>query len=54
MMLTKEEIIKVSEIAKIHITDEEAQMYTKGLNDVLKFVDTMNEFDLQQNESNIS
>lgn len=42
-MVTKEEILGVSKVAKIAISDEEAQRFTKEINDVLKFVDMIEE-----------
>lgn len=42
-MVTKEEILGVSRLAKIAISDGEAQHFTKEINDVLKFVDMIEE-----------
>ena len=42
-MVTKEEILGVSKLAKIAISDGEAQHFTKEINDVLKFVDMIEE-----------
>ncbi len=42
-MVTKKEIIDVSKIAKIAISDDDAQHFTKEINDVLKFVDMIYE-----------
>ena len=42
-MVTKEEILGVSKLAKIVISDGEAQHFTKEINDVLKFVDMIEE-----------
>lgn len=42
-MVTKEEILGVSKVAKIAISDDEAQRFTKEINDVLKFVDMIEE-----------
>lgn len=46
-MVTKEELLNVSKIAQIFISDEEAKTFTKSINDVLKFVDMMNEVALE-------
>lgn len=46
-MVTKDEILKISKVAKTFINEEEAKKFTKSINDVLKFVDMMNEVTLK-------
>lgn len=46
-MVTKDEILKVSKIAQIFINEEEAQTFTESINDVLKFVNMMDEVALE-------
>lgn len=48
ILITQKEVLEFSKIAKIFITDEEAKLFTKELNDVLKFVDMMNEVELAE------
>ena len=48
ILVTQKEVLEFSKIAKIFITDEEAKLFTKELNDVLKFVDMMNEVELTE------
>lgn len=45
-ILTKEDVLNISEIAKIFVSNDEAELFAKELNDVLKFVDMMNEVDI--------
>lgn len=46
-MVTEEEILKISKIAQIFINEGEAKTFTKSINDVLKFVDMMDEVALE-------
>lgn len=41
--MTKEELLEVAKIARISIKESEAGHFAKELNDVLKFVDMINE-----------
>ena len=45
-ILTKEDVLNISEIEKIFVSNDEAELFAKELNDVLKFVDMMNEVDI--------
>lgn len=49
-MVTKDDVYKMSKIAKISVTEAELLEFTKSINDVLRFVDTKNELDLIGNE----
>lgn len=42
-MVTKEEIYKISKIAKISVTEAELLEFTEDINDILRFVDTKDE-----------
>jgi aspartyl-tRNA(Asn)/glutamyl-tRNA(Gln) amidotransferase subunit C len=42
-MLSKEEVQKIASLARIEITDQEAEKYAKELSDVLGFVEKLNE-----------
>lgn len=46
-MLTKEEVFNISKMARISINSDEVKMFTKSLNDILEFVDMINEFDFK-------
>ena len=48
-MVTKDEILKVSKIAQIFINEEEAQTFTKSINDVLKLLLKMNRLLISKN-----
>lgn len=47
-MITKEEVIEASKTAKILLKSDEVNVFTKELNDILKFVDIINEVDLEE------
>lgn len=49
-MVTKEEIYRMSKVAKIYITEEELLEFTKDINDILKFVDTKSELNHKDDE----
>lgn len=44
-MLTKEELFKLSKVSKIFLKEEESEKFLADLNDILKFVDMINNFD---------
>lgn len=44
--LTKEEVLHVSDLAKINITDEELKSYQVGLKQILDEVNRINEIDV--------
>ena len=46
VILTKEDVLNISKIARIFVSNDEAELFAKELNDVLKFVDMMNEVDI--------
>jgi aspartyl-tRNA(Asn)/glutamyl-tRNA(Gln) amidotransferase subunit C len=45
MMLSKSEVQKIASLARIEITDAEAEKYSKELSDILGFVEKLNEVD---------
>ncbi|OGI25434.1 MAG: hypothetical protein A3J76_04075 [Candidatus Moranbacteria bacterium RBG_13_45_13] len=49
-MLSKSEVQKIASLARIEITDEEAEKYSKELSDILGFVDKLNEADTESVE----
>lgn len=44
-MITKEETLKMSELARISITNQEVDRFTDSINDILSFVDMI--YDIQ-------
>ena len=44
-MITIKDVEHVAKLARLELTDEEKELYTKKLGDVLKYVDQMNEVD---------
>ncbi|MDP1845422.1 MAG: Asp-tRNA(Asn)/Glu-tRNA(Gln) amidotransferase subunit GatC [Candidatus Moranbacteria bacterium] len=46
-MILKSEVQKIASLARIEITDEEAEKYAQELSDVLGFVEKLNEADTE-------
>jgi len=46
-MLSKSEVQKIASLARIEITDEEAEKYSKELSDILGFVEKLDEADTE-------
>lgn len=44
-MITKEDVKHVAKLARLELTEEEIEKYSKQLGDILKYVDQMNEID---------
>ena len=44
-MISEEEVKHVAKLARLELTDEEVQKYSKQLGDILKYVEQMNEID---------
>lgn len=44
-MLSKEEVKKIANLARIEIDDKESEKYSKELSDILGFVEKLNEAD---------
>lgn len=49
-MLSKKEVQKIASLARIEITNEEAEKYSKELSDILGFVEKLNEADTENVE----
>jgi aspartyl-tRNA(Asn)/glutamyl-tRNA(Gln) amidotransferase subunit C len=47
MKITKEEIIHVGKLARLHLDDTAVALYEKQLGDILDYVDTLNRLDTQ-------
>mgnify|MGYP002627263672 CR=1 FL=1 len=44
-MIGKEDVKHVAKLARLELTDEETEKYSKQLGDILKYVEQMNEVD---------
>ena len=47
MALTREEVLKVAKLAKLEFTDEEIEKYQQELNEILNYMDMLNELDTE-------
>jgi aspartyl-tRNA(Asn)/glutamyl-tRNA(Gln) amidotransferase subunit C len=45
MAISKEEVYKVAELARLKLSEEEAERFTSQLNDILEFANKLNELD---------
>jgi len=43
MSITKDEVIHVAKLARLKFTDEELEMYSHQLDNIIKYVDKLNE-----------
>ena len=46
-MLSKEDVIKVAELAKLRLKEEEIELFSKQLPQIVKFVEKLNELDTE-------
>ncbi len=49
-MITKKEVEYVARLARLKLTEEEKEKYTKQLGDILKYIDKLNELDTEKVE----
>lgn len=47
MALTREEVLKVSKLAKLEFTNEEIEKYQQELNEILNYIDMLDELDTE-------
>lgn len=47
MALSKEELLKIAKLAKISINENEIEKFKTELNDILKYIDMLNEVDTE-------
>ena len=45
MPVSKEEVINIANLAKLQITEEEVEKYTQDLNNILEYMQKLNEID---------
>ncbi|SMO77560.1 Asp-tRNA(Asn)/Glu-tRNA(Gln) amidotransferase subunit GatC [Melghirimyces algeriensis] len=50
MAISKEQVRHVAKLARLSLTDEEVQMYTGQMNDILTFAEKLNELDTENVE----
>ncbi|MFC4077624.1 Asp-tRNA(Asn)/Glu-tRNA(Gln) amidotransferase subunit GatC [Salinithrix halophila] len=50
MAISKEQVEHVAKLARLYLTEEEAQQYTGQLNKILGFADKLNELDTEDVE----
>lgn len=50
MSISKEEVQKVAFLARLKLTEQEADQFTGQLNDILRFAEKLNELDTDQVE----
>jgi aspartyl-tRNA(Asn)/glutamyl-tRNA(Gln) amidotransferase subunit C len=43
--ITREEIVHVAKLARLHLDDAAVELYTKQLGDILTYMDTLNRLD---------
>lgn len=43
--LTREQIVHVAQLARLHLDDAAVELYTKQLGDILTYMDTLNRLD---------
>jgi aspartyl-tRNA(Asn)/glutamyl-tRNA(Gln) amidotransferase subunit C len=48
--MNKEEILKLAELARLDITDEEAEAYKKDFEGILNYIDTIKNVDIEADE----
>jgi aspartyl-tRNA(Asn)/glutamyl-tRNA(Gln) amidotransferase subunit C len=46
-MIDRETVLKVAQLAKLELSDEEVELFSKQLADILNFVDQMKEVDTE-------
>lgn len=50
MALTKEEVLKIAKLSKLEFKEEEIEKFQVELNDILKYIDILDEVDTQNIE----
>ncbi|MFA6709203.1 MAG: Asp-tRNA(Asn)/Glu-tRNA(Gln) amidotransferase subunit GatC [Fusobacterium sp.] len=48
MALTKEEVLNVAKLARLEFSPEEIEKYQKELNDILNYIDMLDEVDVSE------
>lgn len=50
MSISKDDVLHVANLARLRLTDEEVETYTKQLSDILEFAGKLNELDTENVE----
>ena len=50
MVLTREEVLKIAKLSKLSFEDKEIEKFQVELNDILKYIDMLNEVDTSKVE----
>lgn len=50
MAISRKEVEHIAHLARLTLTEEEITLYSKQLNDILKYIDKLNELDVDQIE----
>ncbi|MCK4813079.1 MAG: Asp-tRNA(Asn)/Glu-tRNA(Gln) amidotransferase subunit GatC [Candidatus Marinimicrobia bacterium] len=50
MAISRKEVEHIAHLARLTLTEEEITLYSKQLNDILKYIDKLNELDVDQVE----
>lgn len=50
MALTREEVLKIAKLSKLEFKEEEIENFQNELNDILKYIDILNEVDTENTE----
>ena len=50
MAISRKEVEHIAHLARLTLTEEEITLYSKQLNDILKYIDKLNELDIDQIE----
>ena len=53
MVVSKEEVLHIAKLANLNLKDEEVDEYAKNLQDILNFVDILNNVDTENVEESI-
>ena len=48
MRISKEEVMHVAKLARLHLDEEAIELYTKQLGDILTYMDTLNSVDTKE------
>lgn len=51
MALTKEEVLNVAKLARLEFSPEEIEKYQEELNDILNYIDMLNEVDVSETQA---
>lgn len=53
MKITKEDVLKIADIAHLNLTEDEVQVFTEDLEKMVAFADQLNEIDMTDAETKI-